>query len=120
MTMPRAFFSVWVAVSSTIILRNMIMSWFMTLTAKIIRRIGTILSKLICSCIKISSVSQPIAFGVICARTAEAIIIISTKKKFSFCLKFSRLYNFFNVLFISKHLYDLLEYYSVCILSLVV
>ena len=98
-TIPLAFFSVFVAVSSTKILLKILMSSFTTLTTRIMRSTGMIFKKSSCSCIRISSVNHPIAFGVSCARIADTAIMMRINMKFLFCFQSNNAYNFCKILF---------------------
>ena len=98
-TMPRAFFSVFVAVSSTNILRNILINSFTILIIKININNGIISKKSICSRNKTSSVNQPIALGVNCVKNADIIIIKIIIIKFLFCSNSNKLYNLYNIFF---------------------
>ena len=97
-TIPLAFFSVLVAVSSTNTLRTILIISLTTFTISIKIRNGITFSNEIISFDKISSVNHPIALGVICANVAEIIIIKIIIMNLNFCFLSSNLYIFFKTL----------------------
>ena len=71
---------------------------FTTFTININTRNGITFSNDTSAFVNISSVNQPIVFGVICANAAETIIINTININLIFCFVSNNLYNFFKTL----------------------
>ena len=94
-TIPLAFFSVLVAVSSTNTLLMIFIISFTTFTININTKKGITFSNDTSAFVNISSVNHPIVFGVICVNAADTIIINIIKINLIFCFLSNNLYIFF-------------------------